>query len=105
MTGQVRFCVDVARHGGAGVGEDAGDGLVGRVADLFVLVDDDACEEGRVEHAAFSWLGLGVEVPEIGEDVRDLIEPGARGRVGVGEAVEPVGDRVEAGADAFLFAL
>ncbi|WP_291278198.1 hypothetical protein [Galactobacter sp.] len=87
------------------MGEDAGDGLVGRVADVFVFVDDDLGEQGSVEHAAFSGLGLGVEVAEVGEDVGDLIEPGACGRVGVGEAVEPVSDRVEAGADAVLFAL
>ncbi|NIJ13826.1 hypothetical protein FHU38_004170 [Saccharomonospora amisosensis] len=84
------------------MGEGAGDGLVGRIADLFVIADDDACEQGTVEHAPFGGLGLGVEVAEVGEDVGDLVEPGARGRVGVGEAFEPVGDRVEAGVDAVV---
>ena len=72
---------------------------------MFVLVDDDPLEQRAVEDAAFSRFALAVEVAEVGEDTEDLIEPLVSVVVGGRETVEAVGDRVQAGADAVLFAL
>ncbi|MFW6597387.1 hypothetical protein ACQBAU_04295 [Propionibacteriaceae bacterium Y2011] len=67
---------------------------------MFVLVDDDPLEQRAGEDAAFSRFALAVEVTEVGEDTEDLIEPLVSALVGGREAVEAVGDRVQAGADA-----
>lgn len=72
---------------------------------MFVLVDDDPLEQRAVEDAAFSRFAPAVEVAEVGEDTDDLIESLVSVVVGGRETVEPVGDRVEAGADAVLFGL
>ncbi|WP_155947957.1 MULTISPECIES: hypothetical protein [Microbacterium] len=85
--------------------EDSGRRFGWHERDLFVLVDDDPLEQRAVEDAAFSRFALAGEVAEVGEDTDDLIESLVSVVVGGREAVEPVGDRVQAGADAVLFDL
>nr|WP_286720640.1 MULTISPECIES: hypothetical protein [unclassified Microbacterium] len=87
------------------MGEDGGCGLGGEERDVLVFVDDDALEEGAVEHPAFSGFASGVEIAKVGEDAEELIEPVVCVAVGGREAVETVRDRVQAGADAVLFGL
>ncbi|MFC5329620.1 hypothetical protein [Brachybacterium fresconis] len=85
--------------------EDSGRRFGWHEGDVFVLVDDDPLEQRAVEDAAFSGFALAVEVAEVGEDTDDLIESLVSVVVGGRETVEPVGDRVEAGANAALFGL
>nr|WP_233190991.1 hypothetical protein [Brachybacterium sp. UMB0905] len=105
MAGQFCFCGDVRRGVDAGVGEDAGGGLVGCVGGVLFVVDGDAGEQGAVEDASFGWFALVVEVVEVDEEVGELVQACSGLGVGVGEVVEPCADLVEAGADAVLFAL
>ena len=101
MAGQFCFCGDVRRSVDAGVGKDAGGGLVGCVGGVLFVVDGDAGEQGAVEYASFGWFALVVEVDE---EFGELVQACSGVGVGVGEVVEPGGDLVEAGADAVLFA-
>ncbi|QIN29835.1 hypothetical protein EW640_11545 [Brevibacterium luteolum] len=48
MAGQFCFCGDVRRGVDAGVGEDAGGGLLGCVGGVLFVVDGDAGEQGSV---------------------------------------------------------
>ena len=72
---------------------------------LVFVVDGDVGEQGSVEDASFCWFALVVEVVEIYQEVGELVQACSGVGVGVGEVVEPCGDLVEAGADAFLLAL
>ena len=85
----------------AGVGKDAGGGLLGGVGGVLFVVDGDAGEQGAVEYASFGWFALVVEVDE---EFGELVQACSGVGVGVGEVVELCGDLVEAGADAVLFA-
>ncbi|WP_211260097.1 hypothetical protein [Actinomyces radicidentis] len=105
MAGQFCFCGDVGRGIDAGVGEDAGGGLLGCVGGVLFVVDGDAGEQGAVEDASFGWVALVIEVVEVDEEFGELVQACSGLGVGVGEVVEPGGDLVEAGADAVLFAL
>lgn len=105
MAGQFRVSARIGRPTAVGVGEDGGRGFGGDERDVLVFVNDDALEEGAVEHAAFSGFASGVEIAEVGQDAEELIEPVVGLAVGGREAVESVGDRVQAGADAVLFGL
>ncbi|HLS73418.1 MAG TPA: hypothetical protein VK046_06585 [Actinomycetaceae bacterium] len=87
------------------MGEDAGGGLGRDDADVLVLVDDDAVEQGSVEHAAFSGFASVVEIAEVGKQVKELVETVPGAGIGGRHGVEASGDLVEAGADAFLLAL
>ncbi|WP_246292624.1 hypothetical protein [Naumannella cuiyingiana] len=102
IAGQVCFCREGVWDLRVEVGEDACDDVCGLIGDVLFVVDGDALEECLVEDAAFSGFGFGVEVVEVGEDVDDLVQPGAGVGVGAGGVVEPVGDGVEACADAVL---
>ncbi|WP_344227892.1 hypothetical protein [Microbacterium binotii] len=87
------------------MGEDAGGGLGRDDAGVLVLVDDDAVEQGSVEHAAFSGFASVVEIAEVGKQVKELVETVPGAGIGGRHGVEASGDLVEAGADAFLLAL
>ncbi|MCT1411449.1 hypothetical protein M3D57_06540 [Corynebacterium sanguinis] len=104
MAGQFCFCGDVGRGIDAGVGEDAGCGLLGSVGGVLFVVDGDAGEQGAVEDASFGWFALVVEVVEVDQEFSELVQACSGLGVGVGEVVEPGGDLVEAGADAVLLA-
>lgn len=104
MAGQFCFCGDVRRGVDAGVGEDAGCGLLGSVGGVLFVVDGDAGEQGAIEDASFGWFALVVEVVEVDQEFSELVQACSGLSVGVGEVVEPGGDLVEAGADAVLFA-
>ena len=104
MAGQFCFCGDLRRGVDAGVGEDAGGGLLGGVGGVLFVVDGDAGEQGAVEDASFGWFALVVEVVEVDQEFGELVQACSGLGVGVGEVVEPGGDLVEAGADAVLFA-
>ncbi|WP_223881348.1 hypothetical protein [Nesterenkonia ebinurensis] len=105
MAGQFRVRARFGRLRTVGVGQDGGRGLGGDERDVFVFVNDDALEQGTVEHAAFSRFASGVEITEVGEDAEELIESVVGIPVGGREAVESARDRVQAGADAVLFGL
>ena len=53
IAGQFCFCGDFGRGVDAGVGKDAGGGLVGSVGGVLFIVDSDAGEQGAVEDASF----------------------------------------------------
>ena len=107
MAGQFCFCCDFGPGIDAGVGEDAGYGLLGCVGGVFFVVDGDAGEQGAVEDASFGWFALVVEVVEVDQEFGELVQAcsGLGVGVGVGGVVESGGDLVEAGADAVLFVL
>ena len=86
----------------AGVGEDAGCGLLECVGGVLFVVDSDAGEQGAVEDASFGWFALTVEVVEVDDEFGELVQACSGLGVGVGEVAEPGGDLVEAGADAVL---
>ncbi|WP_246043252.1 hypothetical protein [Tessaracoccus massiliensis] len=102
MAGQFCFCGDVGRGIDAGVGEDAGCGLLGSVGGVLFVVDGDAGEQGAVEDPSFGWFALVVEVVEVDQEFSELVQACSGLGVGVGEVVEPCGDLVEVGADAVL---
>ena len=105
LAGQTCFRGDFGQGIDAGVGEDAGGGLVGCVGGVLFVVDGDAGEQGGVEDASFCWFALVVEVVEVDQEFGELVESGSGVGVGVGEVVEPCADLVEAGADAVLLAV
>ncbi|WP_158025078.1 hypothetical protein [Bowdeniella nasicola] len=74
MAGQFCFCGDVDRGIDAGVGEDAGCGLLGSVGGVFFVVDGDAGEQGAVEDAPFGWFALVVEVVEVDQEFGELVQ-------------------------------
>ena len=84
MAGQFCFCGDFGRGVDAGVGKDAGGGLVGCVGGVLFIVDGDAGKQGAVEDASFGWGALVVEVDEefgelvehVGEDLPDVLRLG-----------------------------
>ena len=104
LAGQTCFRGDVGQGIDAGVGEDAGGGLVGCVGGVLFVVDGDAGEQGAVEDASFCWFALVVEVVEVDEEFGEPVQARSGVGVGVGEVVEPCADLVEAGADAVLLA-
>ena len=104
LAGQTCFRGDFGQGIDAGVGEDAGGGLVGCVGGVLSVVDGDAGEQGGVEDASFCWFALVVEVVEVDQEFGELVESGSGVGIGVGEVVEPCTDLVEAGADAVLLA-
>jgi hypothetical protein len=91
--------------GGADVGVDGCDCWRECVRDVLVFVDDDLGEQGMVEDPAFCWLAFGVEAPEVGEQVSDLVEALACVGVGGGQTGEPTLDGGEARVDAVLLGL
>ncbi|MGO1714986.1 MAG: hypothetical protein ACTHYS_07880, partial [Ancrocorticia populi] len=102
MAGQVRFCAQIGRLCGPGLGNCHADGICGDVVNVVFVVEDDLVEEGSVEDAAFSRFASGVDVAEVGEDVGELVEAVAGVLVAGGEVLQPVFDGVEVGADAVL---
>lgn len=82
MAGQFCFCGELRRGVNAGVGKDAGGGLVGCVGGVLFVVDGDAGEQGAVQDASFGWFALVVEFGYLARrfvranrPVPDLIRP------------------------------
>ncbi|OIU84556.1 hypothetical protein [Microbacterium sp. AR7-10] len=105
MAGQVLVRAGLVCGAAAAGREDAGGRLCRDKRGVLVLVHNNPLEQGAVQDAAFRRFALAVEVAEIGEDADDLVEASTGAGVGGREAVEPVRGRVEARADAILFAL
>src|SRR5690606_23477759 len=99
------FLRSPARGRRCDVGEDAGGGLGRDDAYVLVLIDDDAVEQCPVEHSAFSGFTTVVEIAEVGEQVKELVEAVPSAGIGGRHGVKASGDLVEAGADALLLAL
>nr|WP_246180106.1 hypothetical protein [Kocuria coralli] len=87
------------------MGKDAGCGFGRHRRHVLAFVDDDAVEQGAIEHPPFSRFAAVVEVTKAGEQVDDRVETLSGAGVGGGHRVEPCSDLVEAGTDAFLLAL
>lgn len=85
MVGQFYFCGDLRRSVGAGVGEDAGCGLIGGVGGVLIVVEGDADEQGAVEYASFGWFAPVVWRPT-SSDWQDFglasVADGRDGRIG-----------------------
>ncbi|GAB3741216.1 hypothetical protein [Microlunatus parietis] len=75
--------------------ENRGDGFGWGDGDVLLIVDDNPAEECPVEHAAFGWSTLSVEVGEVVEQVEDGIEAVAGAVVGGAECFESTGGSLQ----------